>query len=615
MNEATFDIETDGLLDTVTTVWCLSIYEHSSGNVLCYGPDAIVEGLHQLLQYDCIIGHNIIGFDLPVLRRLYGWQPSGRVKDTLLMSRIQRPNRKLPVRLRMKAPPRPGPHSVEAWGERLGIQKVEHEDWTQFSPAMLERNRTDVVIQRQIYDALQQEAEGEDWARAHYLTSRLFTYLQLQEETGFPVDVEHMHRCCHILNRWIERIDRATLPHLPLVVDDEGPVNKPFLKNGDLAAITLRWDGPHDAVGGPFTRINIRPVNLNSNSETKQFLLDSGWEPLEWNYHGTTGERTSPKLSKDDVFHGISSSLGRIIARRVQCRHRLSQVEGLLEVVRDGRLSSVVTGVAVTGRAKHGVIVNIPGAQSFFGKWMRRIFIPEPGWVLVGCDSKGNQIRQLAARMGDEAFTEAVLFGNQEEGTDMHSVNQRRASLPSRTIAKNFIYGFMFGAGDAKLGKIVGGTREEGARYRAQFLREMPGLANLIETLKRDFRHTAKKRPGKWGGIEYSDGWITGLDGRPIFVTSEHQLLVYLLQSDEAIHMATAYCMFNHKADKLYTRGKDWNMYIWYHDEWQFGCRPEIAEELGQLSSDCIREAGKYLGIECPHEGDYHIGSNWALTH
>lgn len=613
----TFDIETDGLLDTVSRVWCLSIFDHQRGAVLSFVGDEIPSGLATLDEFDVIIGHNIIGFDLVVLRRLYDWTPKAHVIDTLLMSRAQRPDRRLPGHM-YQLPPnqRPGPHSVAAWAVRLGGEhKIENEDWSQMSPVILERNQSDVRIQHKIYLALLQEAEGEDWERAHYLNGRLFHYLQLQEETGFPIDRDHMDKCCYFLGRWIGLIDRAVAPHLPHIVEDMGPVNKPFKKNGEHAAITQRWDGPADCVGGPFTRINLRPVSLDSNKETKDYLLSQGWQPQEWNYD-TEGNKTSPKLSKTDTFEGVDGKLGKLIAKRVQCRHRLSQVQGLAEMVSDQeRIPSVVTGITTTARARHAGIVNIPGAGAFFGRWMRQIFVAPEGRVLIGCDSAGNQIRQLAARMGDEEFTNAVLFGTQEDGTDMHSVNQRRANLPTRTLAKNFIYGFLFGAGDAKLGKIVGGTKEDGAKYRAQFLAEMPQLAALLDRLRKQFRATARRRISAWGTAEFFDGHITGLDGRRIDVPSEHMLLVYLLQSDEAIHMATAYCMMNVTLDRKFKRGVDFDVHIWYHDEYVVSARPEVADEVAKVMEDAIAKAGEYLGIPVPHEGDAKIGANWYDVH
>lgn len=143
------------------------------------------------------------------------------------------------------------------------------------------------------------------------------------------------------------------------------------------------------------------------------------------------------------------------MAKRVQCRHRKSTIEGLMKLVRpDGRIPSVVKTLADTSRAIHAGIVNIPQAKSFFGKQMRKIFICRDGWVLVGTDSDADQIRKLAGRMNDPAYTETVVNGDKDKGTDIHTVNQRAAQLPSRDDAKTFFYGFLFGAGDAKVGKI-----------------------------------------------------------------------------------------------------------------------------------------------------------------
>src|SRR5690606_2933909 len=116
-------------------------------------------------------------------------------------------------------------------------------------------------------------------------------------------------------------------------------------------------------LAGPFSRVAFRRVDLDSNSEVKNFLLSLGWEPTEWNTNDA-GERTSPKLSKDDNFEGIQGSLGKLVAKRIQCRQRRGIIEGWLEVVRpDGRMPSVVSGIASTGRAKHRNIVNVPRAS------------------------------------------------------------------------------------------------------------------------------------------------------------------------------------------------------------------------------------------------------------
>lgn len=621
---ATFDSEEDGFVNEATKVWCIVLKDHEDGKLYSYGPDAIDAGLDHLNKFDVLIGHNVIAHDFPIFRRLYNWERKSKVVDTLLMSRIQRPNRRAPPH----CPDKRAPHSLGAWGYRVGLGKVVHEDWTQFSPEMLHRCEQDVEINYLVYNELLAEGKGERWSACLRTTMRLFDLLQRQEEHGWFVDRPWMDICIARLERWIARIDKALQSRLPLVVEvletkkvgEYGWVKKPFLKSGlHSNSVTNHYGSDCAYVAGPFTRLEFRRVSLDSGAETKDMLLAAGWEPEEWNYNDD-GEKTSPKLSQTDPFDGVQGSFGKLIAKRVQCRHRLGTLVGLRDNIRaDGTISPGVGGIAATGRLRHSVIVNIPSVDSgaFYGKQMRACFIPRPGMVQVGADSKGNQMRQLAARMDDEEFTKVVLHGTKENGDDLHSYNQRMSGVPTRTKAKNFFYGFIFGAQDAKIGKVVGGTREQGKLLRETYLAKVPKLAALIERLTEEWRETAIKwYNDKWNKWEFRDGYITGLDGRPILVDSEHKILNYALQSDEAIQMAYAYILVHDWMQEAgYHVHRDWSMLIWMHDEFQTECLPEIADKLGRIMCDAIKEAGLYFKIKCPHDGDYKVGNNWAECH
>ena len=644
MRVATFDLETDGLLDSCKQVWCGVIKDHDTETRISYSsfgapigpfdehfPDSpcrfehyIKKFIRALETYDVLIGHNSIAFDFPILRKLFNWEYKGIKVDTLLMSRLQRPNRTSYLM---------SPHSVEAWGHRLGRKKIEHDEWDKFSPEMLRRCGEDVEIQHLIYNALLEEGKGEGWSNAHKLNHKLFALLQRQEEYGWTVDKDHLLNCIDKLTYWIIRIDRAVDSSLPLILDiqevkkngEYGYVKKPFKKDGSYSLSTNKFlssiNSDNRYIGsdvvGPFSRIKYRTVNLDSNIECKNFLLSLGWEPVEWNTNNV-GKNTTPKLSKYDPFEGIKGGLGKLITKRVQCKQRKGILEGWKSHIReDGRIPPVVKGHAATGRIRHSIIVNVPSNDVFFGKWMRKIFIARPGWKIVGADSKGNQIRMLAARMDDEEFTKAVLYGTKEKGTDLHSLNSKRASLGSRTKAKNFFYGYIFGAGDPKIGKIIGGSRADGKRFREQFLDEIPKLAKVVYKLTQEWKTTAKQRWNKkWNRMEYRDGYIIGLDGRRIYIDSEHKVLVYTLQSDEAIHMASAYCVFYKRmADAGYRIGKDYGPLIWMHDEIQVEARPELAKEIGEALCEAIKWAGEYYRISVPHGGEYLIGDNWYETH
>ena len=627
MNVWVFDLEGNGLLDTITTVWCGVFKNIHTMEVRKFGPKDVQRMLDFMTdETDVLIAHNGIGYDFPVLRKLHHYVYPGKVVDTLLMSRLQEPNRRLPFNCPNK---RTGPHSVAAWGYRVGRGKPDHDEWDRFSDAMLHRCSEDVEIQHLIYNALLQEGKGFNWRGAHLTTFNVFRIFQQQEEYGWLTDAEHIETCLHMLTHWIDRIGRALTPKLSLVLvidevnkrGERGWVRKPFMKSGQYSQSVMTWcekngyDPATKPVGGPFTRVSYRLVDLDSIKETKVYLLDEGWVPDKWNYNDDGG-RTSPKLGHDDPFMGITSGIGRLIARRVQCKHRRSQIEGWNKRIRpDGRLPQVISGIAATGRLTHKNIVNVPGGDAFFGKWMRKIFIAKKGYKIVGTDSASCQLRMLAARMGDAAYQDTIVNGRKEDGTDVHTVNQKAAGLDTKAQAKTFIYAFLFGGGDEKIGTIVGGGKAAGAKLKTQFLRKIPALKALLESLLEEWRGNAKRRKGRWG-TEYYDGWIVGLDGRPIKIPSEHMVLVYMLQSDEAIMMQVALSFFDKwVTTRGYVHGVEYGYVANVHDEFQVEVREDLADLFGKLAAKAIVVAAELLKINCPHAGEYDVGNNWYETH
>lgn len=189
--------------------------------------------------------------------------------------------------------------------------------------------------------------------------------------------------------------------------------------------------------------------------------------------------------------------------------------------------------------------------------------------------------------------------------------------VPGRGVAPSpeHMDGLLFGAGPPKLARTCNKNVDQMRSLKEQYLNEMPKLKALLQELSKQWKSTAVK---KWenGRSVYKNGWIRGLDGRRIYVESEHMLLVYMLQSDEAIQMAAAYCRLHDTATKAgYVLGRDWNMLVWYHDEFQMESKPEIAQALGKLAEDAIAWAGRFYKIACPHEGQAKIGNNWKETH
>lgn len=621
------DLEADGLLAEATVVHCGVFKNQATGVVTKFRPTQIKQMLAFMDTIDVMIMHNGIGYDWPLLEKLHKYRFKGKRVDTLIMSRLLNPKRVIPPNCLNRGA---GPHSLEAWGYRVGRGKPSHDDWQVFSEAMLHRCTEDVEILQLVYRALMDESKGGKWRDAFLLSFELFDNLQKQETYGWLVDQVHMKSCINQLTRWIAKIDHVITPYLPTIIEIEETkkdgvlnyVKKPFLKSGEYSESVVSWcaraglDVDSRPVGGCFSRIAFRKSDLNSNDETKDFLLQSGWEPLEWNTNDD-GERTSAKLSKDDPFEGINGKIGKLVAKRVQCRQRRSIVEGLQKIVRpDGRIGSAVNMLAVTARATHRNIVNIPKATSFYGKQMRRIFTSKEGFALVGTDSDGCQLRMLAGRMNNPKYTEALCKGKKENKTDNHSLTAAIGELESRDIAKNVMYCLLFGGGDVKLAKTAKKPADAGAILRDRLYRGLEGLGELMESLVLEWRKTAKQRyNAQFRRMEYYNGFITGLDGRPIQVPYEHQLLVYLLQSDEAIMMTKAYNKMCADLSKKYTYGVDYGVVCWYHDEYTVECRLEIAEDVRQISEDAIRWAGEFYQISCPHLGQGKIGKNWYSIH
>jgi len=621
------DLEANNLLPKVTKVHCGVFKDMNTKEVFKFKPTQMQEMLEFLDTVDVLIMHNGIGYDWPLLKKMFNYTYKGKKVDTLVMSRLLNPKRIVPYQCPDK---KTGPHSIKSWGYRVGRGKPDHDDWENYSPEMLHRCSEDVEILELTYYELLKEAEGGKWKNAFLLSFKLFENLQKQEAFGWLVDRPHMDFCVRQLTKWIERIDSVIVPKLPLILEVEETklkgeynyVKKPFLKSGKYSEATSKWciannlnidDCP---VVGCYSRISFRTANLDSGNETKEYLLASGWEPLEWNTNDD-GERTSPKLSKDDPFEGIEGKIGKLVAKRVQCRHRRSSIEGLINLIReDGRISSVVNTLAVTGRATHRNIVNIPKAGSFYGKQMRQIFTAPKGKVLVGTDSDGCQLRMLAGRMGGKAYIDALCNGDKSKGTDNHSMTMKIGELESRDLAKNVMYCLLFGGGDVKLGKTakqIGNGKE----LRARLYKGLDGLEELMERLIAEWKQTARQRFNpKFNRMEYFDGVITGLDGRPIRVPSEHQILVYLLQSDEAIMMTAAYNRFHIRMDRLgYAYGKEYGTVCFYHDEFTVECDIGIADIVQKESEDAIVWAGAFFKIKCPHVGQGKQGTDWFLIH
>lgn len=456
-----------------------------------------------------------------------------------------------------------------------------------------------------------------NWLRALEIEEEFYTYICEMSRYGFLVDRDQMLTHIDTLTYQMDDIEKEVDPALPLWYEKVGvTMGKPFNTNGELCVRATEWLGEQDVeIVGPFTRVILKKTDIGSQTQLKEYLLSQGWVPEAWNYQKEDnekagrkkGDRTSPKMSITDAFMGITSDVGKKVAFRLQCRHRRSQLEGWVKAIRmDGRIPAGSSGLADTRRLKHRTIVNIPGFSydkdgnlkgAFFGKEMRSCFIAKEGYKIVGCDASSCQLRLLAHYMGDAAYTKAVLEGKQEDGTDIHTVNQRAAGLDTRGQAKNFIYAFIFGAGNLKLSLMLGISLGKVNAVRKRFLKGLPALARLIDTVV---------------AVLEKNGYLVAPDGGKIFIDSPHKALCYLLQTAEAVIMKLA---TNYAHQWIKRDGLDAHMVAHVHDEYQWEVKDEDTVAVGELLKEAIVKAYKDLGITVPGDGDYKVGLSWACTH
>jgi hypothetical protein len=251
------------------------------------------------------------------------------------------------------------------------------------------------------------------------------------------------------------------------------------------------------------------------------------------------------------------------------------------------------------------VMVVILGLKGGWGYECRSLFGVPEGWVLVGSDLAGIELRCLAhemAKYDGGAYGRVLLEG------DIHSENQRLAELETRDTAKTFIYAFLYGAGDEKIGKIVSPLSPPhiqakiGKELKARFLRNLPALSKVIREIQRQ----ANRK------------YLTGLDGRKLFVRSKHAALNTDLQGMGAT-IANWWLIFveDMLADAGLTYGWDGDFVFcaWVHDEIQIACREGLHEEIMEICTRAAIECGKYLNFLLPVEASADWGYNWAQTH
>jgi len=513
------------------------------------------KGLQEYIGNDKVCAHNGIGFDYPILRQVWGVQiRKSQAIDTLIMSRLHNPVIE-------------GGHSLKAWGKRLGFEKMDF-DVTDFdagwSEEMAEYCERDVAVLAYLHKHL--ESEFDKWKDAKpsvELEHEIAIILSRMERTGFKIDKAKAEQMEYNLVLEMDSIKSSLQEVFPPLVEE-------------------RWSEKT----GKRLKDKVVVFNPASRKQIAERLETLGVDFDKFTEKGNV-------IIDDVVLKNVAESYklkeAELLARYFWLQKRHGLVTSWLKATKDdGRVHGRINSIgAVTNRCTHSSpnMAQIPSDHD-----CRELWIVGEGRRLVGSDLSGIELRCLAHYMRDASYTKELLEG------DIHTANQKAAGLPTRADAKTFIYAFLYGAGEAKLGSIVGGSSKEGAKLKNAFFRKIPAMKKLIDKVKR----------------LAANGWVPALDGRRIQVRSEHSALNMLLQAAGAI-VAKAWLV---ESQRQVTRlGLDAKLVAFVHDETQWDCAEKDAEKLAKVLEEAAVTAGETLGFRIPVAAESDIGNNWADTH
>ncbi|WP_197341600.1 DNA polymerase [Ralstonia solanacearum] len=617
-----WDLETDGLLRELTRIWVLAIGVVGTPDVITYtdhDPNypSLAEGVERLRAHVArggkTVAHNGITFDRKALKKVTGIDiPWEQITDTLVLGRLRNPERL-------------GGHRLESYGVEMGILKGSHNEWDRYSEEMRAYCAQDIVVTNALFEKLRPVLQ---WGEAPALEHEVAYLIDLQMENGFPLNMrEAMMLAAEF---WQERdsfLAEMQRVFPPMYVSAGTTCPKRSMRRNDKeTGLTVEY-----TAGAEYTKIVLQEFNPGSEHHVANRLKKKyGWRaPLTEKGNPNITEAVLKKLDFPEVqpllkFARVDKQWTQLAAPPKKDGSGGGWIHHADE---NNRVHGYVnSNGAVTGRMTHS---RPNSANIDKDDRMRSLWVPGFGFVMVGCDAEGLELRVLAHylyKYDGGALTRALLEGDKNLGTDAHSMNRRNTDLFSRDGAKTLLYGSLYGAGDEKAGNIwIADWRSSGkpvAEWPAWALKNgklkpakvigkevkrrlIDGITGFAQLIK-DIRKAAKTR-----------GYVIGIDRRRIRVRSDHAALNSLLQGTGAIIMKKALCLY-HRAitdEHGLVHGIDFGYLANVHDEVQQEVLPQYAELAGTTFKNAITQAGEHWNFKCRLDGAYDIGNNWHETH
>ena len=544
MTEAVIDIETDSL--NATKIHCIVARSYKTNKVKTWvGQECKDFGVWSN-QIDTFIMQNGISLDAPVLNRLTGSNIKlNQVRDTLIESQLYNPIRD-------------DGHSLEAWGKKLGYKKGDFHDFSEYTPEMLEYCKRDTEVTRLLAQKLEEEGNGFS-SKSYELERDVRAIIDKQEKNGFAFNLK----------------DGTIL--LAQLQDELSELQRKAEKEFEPTIVELK------------TKTKKIPFNIGSRQQIADRLQKRGWKPKQFTDKGNV-------IINEAVLSKIKMPAAEMFNRYFLLQKRTGLLKSWIsECQEDNRVRGrVMTLRTITGRMAHAVpnMAQVPSISSSYGRESRGLWGVDDTtkYRLVGVDASGLELRCLAHYMNDPEYTNIVLTG------DVHTANQQAAGLRTRDQAKTFIYAFLYGAGPAKIGNVVGKGPAAGQMLIKKFLERTPALKRLRENVVR------------WS----KGGTIPALDGRLLHIRSEHAALNTLLQGAGAIICKQ---WLVHIMERVIKAGLNVRLVASIHDEYQFEVAIPDVNRFCKLTKEAMTQTQKTLGVKCELDCDYKVGKTWAETH
>ena len=600
------DIETDGLYRQCTKVHCIVI-----NGQLYDTPEEIERALRRLMDSSkYLVGHNLIKFDLPVLRKLYPWFSicESRIADTYIWACLVFPDPDskgtvsgFPMKLHNR-------QSLESWGYRLGELKGDYgatTDWQTYTQEMGEYCVQDVRVTMRL---LLQLLKAYTSAQALELEFAVANIIGHQEREGV-----HFNRD-KALQLYVELTSEHSrlLHELRILFPAWTVVDKVFTPKRDNKRYGYKE-------GVPVTKYKTIEFNPNSAQHIIYWLNQRyGWTPIEFTAPTPSAPSGNPKLD-EDILKDLPFPEAAMLCSYKTVVKRMSQlISGKQAWLKhydeeSGKIyGSVASCAASTRRMTHSRpnLGQVPANRSPYGKECRELFEPPPGMVMVGTDADQLELRtlgELLSYFDSGAYIEILLTGSKEDKTDIHWVQTRAMGQDDRDKGKTLFYAYIYGAGLEKLGRIVTESWDKaknisvGRMIKANLLKNLPAIQQLKDSIASSFK---------------KNKFLKDLDGQRFVLRSLHSSLNELNQKAGAIIMKRAQVIWWGILRELgWVLGTDFGLMLTVHDEWQVWVRPGYEHLLGAIMSASLVLAGEYYKFKCPLAGEWEVGNSWKETH